>query len=169
MNKKIMNYVFGILLMLSSSVTYALDAPVKDTEVKIFSYKTLLSIYDFSYKNILASQRNAAIMFTGPAWGIFQTALLKSKLLDSVKTNKYIVTTVPLEPPQITKQGLQGQHYFWDIKMPAMVLYKNSTIKQVQYLDINMHIIYEDGLKVRKFKAEPGTPINCQKDSEVND
>ena len=29
MNKKIMNYVFGILLMLSSSVTYALDAPVK--------------------------------------------------------------------------------------------------------------------------------------------
>ena len=106
-------------------------------------------------------------MFNSGGWNDFLDVILKSKLLDSVNKNKYTVTTIPLSPPAITKQGLAKGVYFWNVEFPAMIVFKNDEYQQVQYVNIKQRIIYKDKkLHVVQFLAIKGTPINCQETSK---
>lgn len=172
MKKLISSVLLSILMITLSPLSLASDAmppikgPVENVEVKKFSFNLLFSIYDFSYKNAMERQKQAAMMFSSTGWENFQKALLKSKLLESVKTNKYIVTTTPLIPPEVIKQGLKKGIYYWQVKFPAMIVFKNADYQQVQYINIKLHITYKDKLRAEEVVAEKGTPINCQQTSK---
>lgn len=159
-------FVFGFICSLcTQAIAIPLKAPKTSDDVMLFSYRLLLVVYNFNYQNYLPRQKEAATMFTGEGWDSFLTSLTKSRLIDSIKKNKYFVSVTPLSPPSIVDQGLKTGTYFWKVKQPAMVIYKNDTYQQVQYLNIDMTLVFENGIKARDFIATKGEPINCQKTS----
>lgn len=142
-------------------------SPMPNMEVKLFAYQVLLYVYHFKYDTLFNDQRKAAKLFTGPGWQGFQSAVTSSKLITMVKKHKYQVEAVPLSPPKITKQGVVKSEYLWQVDLPAMVVYKNPSYQQVQYLNVSILVTYMNKkLKVKQFVTTKGKPINCAKTSE---
>lgn len=165
MNRIKYTVFFAALLIGSVAHAQEVKPPLDEREVKLFAYTSLLAIYDFDYKNYLSRQKQAAETFTGSGWLNFQQALIKSKLLEAVKKNKYSVTTVPLAPPVITQRGLVKGVYQWTVQLPAMVVFKNEAYQQVQYLDLTMLVLYQQGLKLQSVATRKRAPLNCEQTS----
>lgn len=164
-NLKAYLLILGLAALGQSYAAQAPKAPISDSKVKFFAYQTLMATYEYNYKNIINSQREAAKLFTGKGWVSFQKAIIDSKVLIAVKQNRYQVSATPLQPADIVKQGLADGRYYWDLKYPAMVVYKNASYQQVQYLEMDMRIVYQDKLLVEQLVAKKGKPINCQQNS----
>lgn len=173
MKKSTLISIVFSFLALATQMAFANDgemqvkSPVEASKVNMFAVTTLFAVYDFDHSNILPRQKNAATMFTSDGWANFLSAMNKSKLVDSVKKNKYIVTTTPLRPAKITKQALKYGVYYWDVELPAMIVFKNDDFQQVQYLNIKQRIVFKDNhLQVDRFLATKGEPLNCKETSK---
>lgn len=160
--KKIIMIFICLCFTTLAQAEHGQDSPASKLQVKLFSYQLLLSIYDFDYQQFIQQQKTAAKLFTPQGWMVFQKALLKSKLIEVIQKNRYTVTAVPLFPPKIGQQGMKNGSYQWQVEMPAMVVYKNDSYQQVQYLDIKMNLVYQNKLLAQSFIASPGKPITCQ-------
>lgn len=157
-----------VLLLLSMNV-YAWAAakpPVSDASIKVFANTVIVSTYDFSYKNFVDRLSYTAKFFTGKGWVAFNKALNYSKLRNAVIQKQYIVTSVATAPPAIIHQGLRSGEYAWEIKMPVMVVYKNASFQQVQYLAVTLTIVYRDRPLVIEFFARKTPPVKCQSNSD---
>ncbi len=154
------------LLLMFPWITFAINAPKNDIEVKVFANTAIVSVYDFNFNNMIPRQKQAATHFTANGWINFSKALTQSKLLDAVKKNRYEVSAVAMRPPKIIHQGLSSGTYRWKVMMPTMVVYKNDTKEQVQYLNVTLEIYYQRGrLLINNLISEPGEPLVCEKDS----
>lgn len=171
--KKITLYPMALFLFLLSlnTMSYAgtfasPPSPLKDTAIKAFSFNLLLSVYDFKPDNMQENFQSAAKNFSSNGWQTFMKALLDSKVLNSVKKNNYLVTSTPLSPPEILEKGLYKGVYFWKVGFPAMIVFKNDTYQQVQYVTIKLHINYiNEQLKTESFIATKSEPLMCKKTS----
>lgn len=165
--------MLSCFLLLMTQISYATEneiqvkSPVSGIKVKLFALNALFSVYDFDHSNITHRQKAAAKLFTGDGWANFLSAMNKSKLLDYVRKNKYQVTTTALRPALISKQALRYGVYYWDVEYPAMVVFKNEKVQQVQYLNIKQRVVYKNKeLQVEKFLATQGKAINCEQTSK---
>lgn len=161
-----MKRFLSALLFVSMSVTAAVKAPKPDVAVKVFANTAIVSVYDFSYKNIVSSHKQAAVYFSGTGWIALTKAFQSADLLGTVVKHRYEVSAVATRPPKITDKGLKDSGYQWQVDMPIMVVFKNDDYQQVQYLDVTATVGFLKGvLRVEQLLAVPGKALPCEQTS----
>lgn len=159
--------LLSTLIFLTSTTLAQVKAPKSDVDVKVFANTAIVSIYDFNAENILARQKDSAKRFSASGWIAFSKAFTSSQLLEMVKKHHYDVSSVAMRPPKITSQGLSAGRYQWMVTMPTMVVFKNPSYQQVQYLNVSLMVIYQKGrLLVNQITSVPGKALACEKTSD---
>lgn len=127
MIKKTVIFLLAMLPLLA-------QAQSEKTQLSVWANEAIVETYTFNYKNYLKAQKEIAKYFTADGWKAYSQALLKSKLLDTVKKNKYKVNAVATAPPQV-KTRAKGN---WQAVMPVLVVYENPQYQQKQHLKITI-------------------------------
>lgn len=83
---------------------------------------TSTNTYDFvNYQKQF--QKNSQC-FTGHGWDEFNSAVARAGTLESVKTQRLVASSVANGAPVITREGLRGGVYSWEIEMPVMATFQ---------------------------------------------
>lgn len=134
-----------------------------DVELAVWANEAIVATYTYDYRNYLTRQQEIAKYFTTEGWVAYSQALLKSKLLETVKKNDYVVSAVATEPPVITSVGDTS----WRAEMPLLVVYKNPAFQQKQTLKVTINFIAAPagqgirGLSIKSFQGKVYKPA-CQ-------
>jgi hypothetical protein len=127
--------IFIFLSFLVASIqTWAEDAEILQST---WVNQAIVSTYTFNDDNIVQRHKTIAHYFSSQGWIAYLKALEQSKLLDTVKKEKFHVSAVALSPPTIQSRGTSQ----WQATMPLLVEYKNASMKQQQQLLVT--VVYE--------------------------
>lgn len=136
--------------MVANGVCWAGDL-VNNPSLSVWTNEAIVSTYTYSYEDFLERQKDIAHYFTSNGWIAYTSALQDSKLIDVVKKNKYVVSSVATLPPEITK--VSDGH--WVAVMPIVVLYQSGEHKQKQRLEVRINFITApSGQGVRGYAIE---------------
>lgn len=160
--------IFAALTLLAAS--FSSQAAFNPTELSVWANEASVATYSYDYKNFMQRQKEIAKYFTAAAWTNYSAALLASKVPETVKTNSYFVSAVPLMPPTIKATGPNQ----WQANMPLLVVYQNPQYRQKQTLDVTINFIQapsgqgQRGLAITSFQTKPIKPA-CKCDVDEND
>lgn len=99
-----------------------LSEPVYGTaDVLAWATNVSITAYSYDYVNYRSDLQALAGSFTSDGWGTFLAALEGSRMLDSVMSQKLVMTAVPTGAPLIKQQGLLNGRYSWKIAIPMLV------------------------------------------------
>lgn len=62
--------------------------------------------------------------FTKQGWDEFTAAVARAGTLDNVKTQRLVGSSVANGAPVITREGIRGGAYSWEIELPVMVTFQ---------------------------------------------
>lgn len=108
-----------------------LDEPVYGTaDVLAWATNVAITAYSYDYVNYRSDLQALAGSFTSDGWSSFLTALEGSRMLDSVMSQKLVMTAVPTGAPIIKQQGVLNGRYAWKIAIPMLVKLSGSVTMQ---------------------------------------
>lgn len=165
---KINAYAVSTLLILSASVQAAPD----NTQLAVWANEAIVATYTYDYKNFLSRQKEIAKYFTAAGWTAYSSALLASKLSESIKSNSYYVSAVATLPPEIKALGTNQ----WQANMPLLVVYKNPQYQQKQTLAVTITFTEVPsgqgvrGLAITSLQSKVSSPAcECKPSDESSD
>lgn len=83
---------------------------------------TSTNTYDFvNYQKQF--QQNSQC-FTSRGWEEFNAAVARAGTLENVKAQRLVASSVPNGAPVITREGLRGGAYSWEIELPVTVTFQ---------------------------------------------
>lgn len=135
-------------------------APVDQARVSVWANEMVVLTYTFNAENAEENLKKIAPYFTKEGWTAFVKAFSASQILETVKQNKYRVSSVAMAPPEILKQGVHNHRYVWTVFMPILVQYKNESVSHKQCLEVTLTIVYTAkkrgvrGLALEQFLAK---------------
>jgi len=106
------------------------DVPLNQSNMSnnvLFNWvaESMMTAHTFNFINYETILENSREYFTRDGFESFLTALNDNKVIEDVRTNKYVLRGVPPNAPQITKEGLLANFYLWKIKIPMVLRYRN--------------------------------------------
>lgn len=108
-----------------------LTEPVYSTaDILAWATNVGITAYSYDYVNYRSDLQALAGSFTSDGWTTFLAALEGSRMLDSVMSQKLVMTAVPTGAPIIKQQGLLNGRYSWKIAIPMLVKLTGSVALQ---------------------------------------
>ena len=109
-----------------------LDEPVYATaDILAWATGVAITSYTYDYINYRSDLQAIAASFTSDGWQSFLGALQSSRMLDTVLSQRLIMTAAPTGAPTIQQQGVINGRYSWKIAIPMLVkLNGGTTISQ---------------------------------------
>jgi hypothetical protein len=105
-----------------------------ESERSVWVNEAIVATYTYDHQNFLDQQKKIAHYFSTQAWINYSEAFAASKLLDTIKKNKFKVSAVAQSAPEI-KALRPGQ---WQASMPLLVVYTNNDTEQKQTLKVTI-------------------------------
>ncbi|NBX67196.1 MAG: type IV secretion protein IcmL [Proteobacteria bacterium] len=92
--------------------------------------------------------------FTRKGWGSFVKALQDSGMIESVETNRQVLSAAPRSAPTILSEGILGGVYQWQVELPMMVTYQIG--QQQRNVSMNIRLLI---IRVPKLESPNGLGI----------
>ncbi len=102
---------------------------------------TVRTAYSLNFSSLQADLHNLSPTFTKSGWNLFMEQLKASKLLQTVKNKKLIVSAVVTGPPVILEAGVLAGHYRWKVQLPLLLTYTSANQQIKRHLIVTMKII----------------------------
>lgn len=92
--------------------------------VRSFVLRALNALYKFDYYNYPDQINQGAYYFIQSGWSTYATELGRSKMLDAVKAQRWVVSVKPTSTPELLATGLTPEGIcYWDVKVPAQLFF----------------------------------------------
>lgn len=78
--------------------------------------------------------------FTDRGWSQFHNAIVKANIVDSLQSEKMVVTSVVTSTPVILKQGVLDGAYSWRVKVPLLVSFVSASDNTKRNLTVTLVI-----------------------------
>jgi intracellular multiplication protein IcmL len=93
--------------------------------------------------------------FTRGGWGSFTRALQESGMIETITTNRQVISTAPRSAPTILAEGLMPNGvYRWEVEMPILVTYELGQSRRSDSMNIRLVIV-----RVPKLESANGVGI----------
>ena len=86
-----------------------------------WSAQATTEIMTFGFHDYRTRLQESSRHFTRRGWESFTRALQESGIVDSVTSNKQVVTAVPRSAPVIRSEGIKDGRYQWEIEIPMLI------------------------------------------------
>jgi intracellular multiplication protein IcmL len=93
---------------------------LRDSAVLTWATQAAADIMTFNWEDYQLRLQASNSYFTQSGWEGFKKALGDSRLLEGMKANQQLITTVPFKAPVITDQGSVNDRYYWHIQLPVI-------------------------------------------------
>ncbi len=140
---------------------YFAPAPLNEpgiTQSRIlqWSVEAVTSAYSFNFIDFKKSILQVRRYFTDAGYRQYLKALTDSNMVNTIITNKDVISATPTSAPIILKEAiLSDGSYSWQIKLPILALYENSSKQVRQFLIVVMTI-----KRVPEEESEDGIAID---------
>ena len=112
-------------------------------------------VWTFGFHNHKQRLKEASRHFTRKGWAGFTKAIERSRIIEMVNENRFVMTSVPRSAPKITKEGLQNGRYNWTVELPLKTTYQSGSKTRSDNLLVRMKIV-----RVPKLESPNGIGIN---------
>ena len=93
--------------------------------------------------------------FTRGGWGSFTKALQDSGMIETVTTNRQVISATPRSAPTILAEGLMPNGvYRWEVEMPMLITYELGQTRRSDSMNIRLVIV-----RVPKLESANGVGI----------
>lgn len=141
-----------------------LDQPGIETNVLLtWLVDGMNSAHTFNFMNYTRRMEQAKEYFSKEGYDDYVAALNSVGLLQALVQNKWVVITMPLEVPQILKEGPLGNRYLWKIKVPIQFNYRNVTTENRAEFNLVLLLVRvptaqsPNGVVIYKYELQPMT------------
>lgn len=112
-----------------------LDQPnISDKALASWASNAVISLNSYDFVNFRKSFQDNEQYFTRSGWNSYMSALADSKQLKAVQENKYVVSAVLTGAPVVKNRYTLEGRYIWEVQMPIMVTFQNSSGESKQDL-----------------------------------
>ncbi len=108
----------------------------------------------FGFHDYRRRLQEASRHFTRKGWGSFVKALQESGMIESVETNRQVLSAAPRAAPTILSEGVLGGVYQWQVELPMMVTYQIGQQQRNVGMNIRLNIV-----RVPKLESPNGLGI----------
>jgi hypothetical protein len=113
---------------------------VNRNAVSTFAGEAFGSVYGYDFAKYRAQIQQAAEFFTESGYSSYQNQLQQSGNLAAVTQKKLTVTATVTGPIVVTRQGLVGSRFKWDVEFPASLTYESSSERFRQDVLVTMRV-----------------------------
>lgn len=100
---------------------FSLESPnLRDPAVLTWASQAATDIMTFNWQDYQLRLQNSSNYFTDPGWEGFLKALQDSRLLEGMKVNQQLITTVPFKAPVVVDKGEANGTYYWRVQLPVL-------------------------------------------------
>lgn len=118
-----------------------LDKCFDDKVVQRFTLEAASHLFKYDYINYADQMQQATEFFSLDGWNRFLEEFKKSRTLDAVRENQWVVTSKPTGVPVILKKQMIDGVCTWDVKLSIGVSYlghaKNNAVNMDMYFRIS--------------------------------
>ena len=139
-----------------------LDQPGIENNVLLTSVVESMNMaHTFNFMNYSRRMEKVKSYFTEEGYADYSQALTKIGLLELIVKNKLVILTMPLEVPQILKEGPFANRYLWKIKAPIQLNYRNVQTQSAQQFDLILLLMRVPtsesplGVSIYKYEIQP--------------
>ena len=111
-------------------------------------------VMTFGYHDYRRRLQEASRNFTRTGWASFTTALEKSRIMEMVDANQYVVTAAPTSAPVLLEEGVVDGRYQWRIEVPIVVTYQAGAQKRADNFILTLLVV-----RVSKLESPNGVGI----------
>ncbi|MBS0286295.1 MAG: DotI/IcmL/TraM family protein [Proteobacteria bacterium] len=91
-----------------------------------WAVESVISAYTFNFVNYEQIITNSSVFFTKSGYQDYRRTLIESNIANSVDRNKYVLSIVPTNAPNILKEKpTPDGNYSWQIQFPIMMTFQN--------------------------------------------
>lgn len=108
----------------------------------------------FGFHDYRRRLQEASRHFTRKGWGSFVKALQDSGMIESVETNRQVLSAAPRSAPTILSEGVLNGVYQWQVELPMMVTYQIG--QQQRNVGMNVRLLI---VRVPKLESPNGLGI----------
>ena len=104
--------------------------------------QSVSEVMTFGFSDYRRRLQEASRNFTKRGWESFTKALDQSGILDSVKENRQVLTTIPSGAPVLLEEGLDKTgRYFWQVEIPIAITYEAGSKRRSDSLVVKLVIV----------------------------
>ena len=98
-------------------------------------------IMTFGFHDYRTRLQESSRHFTRRGWESFTRALQESGVIESVSTNKQVVTAIPRSAPIIRSEGIKNNRYQWEIEIPMLINFQLGATSRSNQQTIRLVIV----------------------------
>lgn len=139
-----------------------LDQPSIATNVLLsWLVDSMNAAHTFNFMNYTRHMERAKEHFFKEGYEDYVRALNNIGLLTALVENKWVMIAMPLEVPEILKEGPLGNRYLWKVKMPIQFNFRNVTTQRTLEYDLILLIVRvsntqsPNGVSIYKYELQP--------------
>ncbi len=96
--------------------------------------------YNLDFVNYQSQLNAASVYFTDGGWQAFTNAMNSAGVMNSLQTNKLILSAVVVSPPIVVDRLIINGRYTWNVQLPMLVTYTSASENRKQNLIVSMSI-----------------------------
>ncbi len=118
-----------------------LDQPNMGTAALMsWAAQSATEVMTFGFHDYQRRMQQASRNFTRHGWENFTDALQKSRIIESIETNRQVVTAQPSSAPVLVQEGVFNGRYRWVVDFPLAVTYQAGTATRNDNLAVRLVI-----------------------------
>lgn len=142
-----------------------LDKPGIESNVLLsWIVEGMNTAHTFNFMNYERRMKKAQEYFSREGYQDYTQALNSSGIIQAIVQNKWVMIAMPLEVPEILKEGTLGNRYLWRIKLPVQFNYRNINNPRTVQFDLNLLVVRvpttesPNGVTIYKYELLPPAP-----------
>ena len=134
----------------------ALNEPnLSNSALLSWTAQAATEVWTFGFHDYKRRLQEASRNFTRRGWASFTQALERSRIIEMVQQNQFVVTAAPRSAPTIISEGVQNGRYIWTVELPLKLTYQAGSKTRSDNLLIRLKIV-----RVPKLESPNGIGIN---------
>jgi intracellular multiplication protein IcmL len=105
-----------------------------------WSAQTASEVMTFGFHDCQRRLEYSSRHFTKHGWETFSSALIKSRIIESITALQQVVSAEPRSAPILVEQGVFKGKYRWVVKLPLKVTYQSGAESRIDNPDVTMVI-----------------------------
>jgi len=97
------------------------DPLVRKETVLNFASESSTQVLTFGFHDYRSRLQEASKNFTKRGWESFLEALGNANYIETITNNRQVISAIPVSPPVIKQEGLQGDVYTWVVEVPLSI------------------------------------------------
>lgn len=110
-------------------------------QVATWTSNQLQEIFTFDFVHYRDQIESHKMSFTHEGWIAFLKALKDSKLPQSVKEERQVVSSIPTSAPRVMAEGVFNGRYAWKIEQDFLLTFYTGNVSQTQNIKMNVLVV----------------------------